>query len=106
MSVRVPARAMTGLGHEDAFPRPRLSARCATARCAAAALTRPARWAPGPSDGRHGVPVRVFVGPAVAIPEHGIKGGELFAHDRDDRDLRLFADPEPITADGTNAAAS
>jgi len=48
----------------------------------------------------------VFVGPAVAIPEHGIKGGELFAHDRDDRDLRLFADPEPITADGTNAAAS
>jgi len=28
MSVRVPARAMTGLGHEDQFPPPRSSGRC------------------------------------------------------------------------------
>ena len=63
----------------------------ATARCAAAALTRPARWALGPSDGQHGVPASVSVGPAVTIAEHRIKGGEHFAHDRDDRDLRLLA---------------
>jgi len=63
----------------------------ATARCAAAALTRPARWALGPSDGQHGVPASVSVGPAVTIAEHRIKGGEHFAHDRDDRDFRLLA---------------
>ena len=66
-------------------------ARRATARCAAAALTRPARWALGPSDGQHGVPASVSVGPAVTIAEHRIKGGEHFAHDRDDRDFRLLA---------------
>src|SRR6516165_3371068 len=75
----------------------------ATARCAAAALTRPARWALGPSDGQHGVPASVFVGPAVAIPEHGIKGSDHFAHDRDDRDLRLFADPNEATVEGTQS---
>src|SRR5262249_26754215 len=63
----------------------------ATARCAAAALTRPARWALGPSDGRHGVPASVSVGPAVTIAEHRVKGGEHFAYDRDDRDFRLLA---------------
>ena len=57
----------------------------------------------GPIRWPHGVPVRVFVGPAVAIPEHGIKGGEHFAHDRDDRDLRLFADPNEATVEGTQS---
>jgi hypothetical protein len=42
----------------------------------------------------------VFVGPAVAIPEHGIESGEHFAHDRDDRDLWLFADPNEATVEG------
>lgn len=63
----------------------------ATTQNAAAALTRHVRWALGPSDGRHGVPAGVSVGPVVAVPEHGVKAGEHFAHDRDDRDLRLLA---------------
>ena len=79
-----------GLGSPIVRAASRLALR-ATARSTAAALTRPARWALGRSDGRHGVPAKVSVGPAVTIPEHGIKSGEHFAHDRDDRDFRLLA---------------
>jgi hypothetical protein len=37
------------------------------------------------------VPASVSVGPAVTIAEHGVKGGEHFAHDCDDRDFWLLA---------------
>jgi hypothetical protein len=43
---------------------------------AATALTRHTRWALALSDGRHGVPARVSVGPDVAIPKHGVKVSE------------------------------
>ena len=71
----------SGLGSPIVRAASRLALR-ATARSAAAALTRPAHWALGTSDGRHGVSAILPVGPAVAIPENGVKSGEQFAHDR------------------------
>src|SRR6516162_5548859 len=88
-----------GLGSPIVRAASRLALR-ATAQGAAAALTRPARWARGPSDGRHGVPAGVSVGPAVTIAEHRIKGGEHFAHDRDDRDFRLLARANEAMVEG------
>src|SRR5215471_21798578 len=37
---------------------------------------------------------------AIAIAEDGIKGGEHFAHDREDRDLRLLARGNEATVEG------
>src|SRR5499427_8273758 len=70
-----------GLGSPIGHAASRLALR-ATAPRAAAVLTRHARRALGSSDGRHGVSAGVFVDPAIAIAENGIKGGEHFAHDR------------------------
>src|SRR6516162_8522950 len=99
--IRRNGRATVFVGSESPIVRAasRLALR-ATARCAAAALTRPARWALGPSDGRHGVPASVSVGPAVTIAEHRIKGGEHFAHARDDRDFRLLARGNEAVVEG------
>ena len=55
----------------------------------------------GPSDGRHGVPASVSVGPAVTITEHRVKGGEHFAHYGDDRDFRLLACGNEAMVEGT-----
>ena len=85
------------MGEQQCSFGPGVAPRCAASRLALRATAcggcghDPARRALRPSDGRHGVPARVSVGPAVAIPEHGVNGSEHFAHDRDDRDLRLLA---------------
>jgi hypothetical protein len=68
----------------------------ATALRAAAALTRPARWARGSSCGRHTVPAGIAaIGPRGPIAQHGIEGDDHLAHHGNDRDLWLLPRRRP-----------
>src|SRR6516164_7286218 len=78
-------------GRPSFEPASRLALR-ATARSAAAALTRPVRWARGSSYGRHGMPTGIAaIHPIGTVPEHGVQDCDDIAHDGDHSDLRSFA---------------
>jgi hypothetical protein len=52
-------------------------------------------------DDWRGMPDGAGVGPAVAIPEHGVKAGYHFAHDRNERDLWPFASGDEAAVEGS-----
>ena len=92
---------MTGLGHEERFPPTRLSA-CYVIR----EKTFAGRTAMGEQlclidDDWRGMPDGVGVSPAVAIPDHGVKAGYHFAHDRNERDLWPFASGDEAAVEGS-----
>ena len=52
-------------------------------------------------DDWRGMPDGVGVSPAVAIPDHGVKAGYHFAHDRNERDLWPFASGDEAAVEGS-----
>src|SRR5262249_2896258 len=80
----------------------------ATARCAAAALTRPTCRARGLADGRRGAPAAcggsgmddLRRAPASAVAQHRIEDDEQPAHAGDEGDLLAFALGEEALIEG------